>query len=129
MQNSFTKNLKKIVRLAGIKRIQLTQSGGNLAAFHIADKEFSEEAVFPDWLQRHNDKGNFYLIERYIYRFLDDELAKIASKLPSLSYEEIIPSLQSTDNSAITVKRVSNQYIAYFKESPLLTLDVEPDNQ
>ncbi|KTD75111.1 GNAT family N-acetyltransferase [Legionella waltersii] len=124
----FYQEFEKIVRHAGIKRIQLTQSGGNLAAFHLADKDFSEEAVFPDWLQRHNNEGTFYLIERYICRFLDDELAKIAPKLPSLNYEETIPPLQSVNNSAITVKQVNNQYTAYFKEKPLLTLDIEPDN-
>ncbi|QLZ69060.1 hypothetical protein FOLKNPGA_01842 [Legionella sp. PC1000] len=124
----FYQEFEKIVRLAGIKRIQLTQSGGNLAAFHIADKDFSEEAVFPDWLQRRNNEGNFYLIERYICRFLDDELVKAASKLPSLKYEEVNPPLQSANNNAITVKRVNSQYTAYFQEKPLLTLDVEPDN-
>ncbi|MGQ3890121.1 N-acetyltransferase family protein [Legionella sp. CNM-1927-20] len=124
----FYQEFEKIVRLAGIKRIQLTQSGGNFAAFHIADKDFSEEAVFPDWLQRHNNSGSFYLIERYICRFLDDELVKVASKLPSLKYEETIPPLQSINNDAITVKRANNQYTVYFQEKPLLTLDVEPDN-
>lgn len=125
----FYQEFEKIARLEGVKRIQLTQSGGNSAAFHITDKDFSEEAVFPDWLQRDNNEGSFYLIERYIYRFLDDELAKIASKLPSLKYDEVIPSLQSKDdNNAITIKRVNNQYTAYIKEEPLLTLDVDPDD-
>ncbi|KTD24983.1 Acetyltransferase (GNAT) family [Legionella lansingensis] len=124
----FYQESEKIVRKAGIKRIQLTQSGGNLAAFHIIDKSFSEEAVFPDWLQRHNNNGDFYLIERYIYRFLDDKLAAIASKLPSLKYQEVIPPLRAVSNNAITVQRVNNQFIAYFKEKPLLTLDFYPDN-
>lgn len=124
----FYQEFEKIVRAAGIKRIQLTQSGGNLAAFHIADNNFSEEAVFPDWLQRSHNGGSFYLIERYIYRFLDDELAITASKLPSLKYEEVIPSLQSVNNDAITVKRVNNQSIVCIAEKPLLTLDFEPDD-
>lgn len=78
---------EKIVREAGIKRIHLTQSGGNKAAFHLADKNFSEEAVFPDWLKRSNNEEDYYLIEHYIYRFLDEEPAIIAPKLPTLKYE------------------------------------------
>lgn len=124
----FYQEFKKIVRLAGIKKIQLTQSGGNFKAFHIADKYFSEEVVFPDWLQRHNNEGNFYLIERYICLFLDDELVKTASQLPSLKYEETIPALHSTNNDLITVESINHQYTAYFQGKPLLTIDAEPDN-
>ncbi|MBA2656934.1 MAG: GNAT family N-acetyltransferase [Tatlockia sp.] len=65
---------EKILREQGIKRIQLTQSGGNEAAFHLADKNFSEEGIFPDWLERAGYEGKFYLIERYIYRLLDEGL-------------------------------------------------------
>lgn len=124
----FYQEFEKIAREAGIKRIQLTQSGGNSAAFHLTNNSFSEEAVFPDWLHRTNNKGDFHLIERYIYRFLDDEVAKVASTLPSLRYEEIIPPLKSINMDTITVKRFNNQYIAYLEEEPLLNVDVEPDD-
>lgn len=120
---------EKIAREAGIKRIQLTQSGGNEAAFHIADKNFSEEAMFPDWLKRSNNEGDYYLIERYIYRFLDEKLALIAPQLSTLKYEEIFPQIHpKTENKAITVNRIGNQFICYFQDNPLLTVDFDPDD-
>ena len=120
---------EKIAREAGVKRIQLTQSGGNEAAFHIADKNFSEEAIFPDWLKRSDNNGDYYLIERYIYRFLDEELALIAPKLPTLKYEEIFPQIHNQmENRSITINRVDNQFICYFQDEPLLTVDFDPDD-
>lgn len=121
----FYEEFEKIVRAVnGITRIQLTQSGGNNAAFHLVDKNFSfsEEAVFPNWLQQH-------LIERYVYRLLDKELATmIAPGLPSLKYEEVVPPLQAINNDCIVIKQIDYQYIAYLDEKPLLTVDFEPDN-
>jgi len=119
---------EKIVRRRGIKRIQLTQSGGNEAAFHIA-KNFSQEGIFPDWLERSNNDGNYHLIERYIYRFLDENLALVASKIPSLKYDEIFPLMKiEAENKAITVERINNQFIGYLQDKPLLTVDFEPDD-
>ena len=112
-----------------ISRIQLTQSGGNMAAFHLADKDFFEEALFPDWLERLGIEGNYYLIERYIYCFLDKEFAAMAATLPSLKYEERLPDLQQKeDNPDLIIKREGNRFIGYFQGEPLLTVDLEPDN-
>lgn len=125
----FYEEFEKIARNAGIKRIQLTQSGGNEAAFHIADKRFYEEAMFPDWLKRSNNEGDYYLIERYIYRFLDEELTVIAPKLPTLKYEETFPQIHpQTKNEAITLSRVGHQFICYFQDKALLTVDFDPDD-
>lgn len=124
----FYQEFEKIVRARGVKRIQLTQSGGNEAAFHIAEN-FSQEGVFPDWLERSNNDGNYYLIERYIYRFLDENLASIAAKLPSMKYDEIFPLMQiEVENKSIKVERVNNQFICTFQDKPLLTVDFEPDD-
>lgn len=124
----FYQEFEKIAREAGKKRIQLTQSGGNEAAFHLAGN-FSEEAIFPDWLKRSNNEGDYYLIERYIYRFLDEELAAIAPNLTTLKYEEIFPPIHpKTENKAISINRVDNQFICYFQDNPLLTVDFDPDD-
>lgn len=126
----FYEEFEKIARQANIKRIQLTQSGGNEAAFHIADKHsFSQEAVFPDWLERSHQEGHYYLIERYIYRFLDKELEKTASELPSLQYKEIFPLVHDTqEHNDVTVKRQNNKFICYAQNKPILTVDVDPDD-
>lgn len=119
---------EKIAREKGIKRIQLTQSGGNEIAFHLADKNFFEEAVFPDWLERSKNKGNYYLIERYVYRILDEDLAAKASELPTLKYKEVFPQLIAEENESIQIERVNNQFICSFQGKTLLTVDYEPDD-
>ncbi|MBA2652712.1 MAG: GNAT family N-acetyltransferase [Tatlockia sp.] len=119
---------EKIAREQGIKRIQLTQSGGNEAAFHLADKHYSEEGVFPDWLERSSNEGKYFLIERYIYRFLDEEMTSIASKLPKLKYQEKIPMLIEVEDTSITISRVDNQFICYLQQQPLLKVGFEPDD-
>lgn len=119
----------KIVReKGGIKRIQLTQSGGNFNAFHLADKTFSQEAIFPDWLKRTNNEGSFYLIERYVYQLIDENLAKNAPGIPHLTFEEQFPLLQDEGHDAISIKRNTNQFIACVNNTPVLTVDFDPDD-
>ncbi|KTC98091.1 GNAT family N-acetyltransferase [Legionella erythra] len=112
----------------GIKRIQLTQSGGNFNAFHLADKTFSQEAIFPDWLKRDAHGGSFHLIERYVYQLIDENLAKNAPGIPSLAFDEQLPLLQDKGHEAISIKRHHNQFIACFNDKPILTVDFDPDD-
>jgi len=124
----FYQEFEKIAKTAGIKRIQLTQSGGNEAAFHIADKNFIEEAVFPDWLKRNANNADFYVIERYLCRFLDREFADYSYKQPALRYQEVLlPMLAQTEHGPITVQRVKNRFTCFIEDKLILTVEVEPD--
>lgn len=119
----------EIAKEAKIKRIQLTQSGGNERAFFIADRyAFNEEAIFPDWLMRKENGGDFYLLERYVGRIIDEELAAEATHFPSLKFQEVVPEFHLLENEEVTVQRNKDQFICYFKERPILTVDYEPDD-
>ncbi|MDX1836828.1 N-acetyltransferase [Legionella taurinensis] len=111
-----------------IKRIQLTQSGGNFNAFHLADKTFSQEAIFPDWLARKTNGGHFYLIERYVYQLIDENLAKQAPGIPSLQFDEQPPLLQGKDLYPVSIQRNQNQFTACVDNAPVLTVDFDPDD-
>lgn len=125
----FYEKFAEIAQKKNIKRIQLTQSGGNERAFFIADTySFNEEGIFPDWLMRKENGGSFYLIERYIGRIIDKELAEEAAHFPSLRFQEMVPELNFSESKEIPLKRNDNQFIYYFKDRPLLTIDYEPDD-
>lgn len=126
----FYEEFEKIAKEAGVKRIQLTQSGGNHAAFHLADTYgFSQEALFPDWLKRSKNGGDYYLIERYVYNIIDDEVAKIANEIPLLTdkYQAVFPDLLQEKDDSIFYRREDNKFFAYFGSKLLFTADLEPD--
>lgn len=126
----FYEEFEKIAKKEGIVRIQLTQSGGNNAAFHLADTHgFSEEAVFPDWLKRSKNEGDYYLIERYIYHIIDDNVAQLANESSSLKeqYQESFPNLIEDENNSINYKREDNKFFAYYKDKLLFTVGLESD--
>ncbi len=93
----FTVAFEKLAAEKGIKRIQLTQSGGNIPAISLANKKgYHVESVFPDWLERQGENNaNHFVIERFIYKFFDKELAESISLLPSLQYTPLLPNLKS----------------------------------
>jgi L-amino acid N-acyltransferase YncA len=62
--------LELIKKNKSIKRVELTQSEGNEAAFHLAEKYgFEVEVIFPNWLLEK-------LYERYVALILDKEILK-----------------------------------------------------
>lgn len=122
----FYQEREQLVRNKGLQRIQLTQSGGNEAAFRLTEKNFAEEAVFPDWLKRHQHHGTYHLIERYIYRFLDPEFAKMAAQLPSLKYQEIFPAT-TPKMSDVIIHKTENTFICTLHHKPILSVSLQPD--
>ncbi|QBR84465.1 GNAT family N-acetyltransferase [Legionella israelensis] len=113
-----------------IKRIQLTQSGGNFRAFSIAEKKgYSEEAMFPDWLEREGQKGSHYfLIERYICKIIDNELEEKIALLPYLSYNAKLPSLTTSAlEKGFSVQSENNQIIVKLGGTLILTTEFYPD--
>lgn len=63
----FYEQFEEIVKKQGIKKIELTQSITNNGAIFLANKRnYREEAMLPDWLERTNDDGHTYHIgERF----------------------------------------------------------------
>lgn len=138
------KKAREMEAIEGIRvnTARATQSGGNGPSILLVKKYgFLEEAVFPDWLERKGPKrdngstGNFYVIERYIYLFLDEEVASLAAKLPSLHYTENFPPMKfAEDDQNITIQRIPKdwgyQFICYYRNEKnlLMTVDLRPNN-
>ena len=128
----FTEEFEKIVISKNIKRVQLTQSGGNIAAFSLADKNgYSVEAVFADWLERVG-KGNSYshfVIERFIYKIIDKELQSQAVTATKLSYDAKLPSLkQNLAERNLKVTLNNNKIVVSSDQIPVLEFEYHPDN-
>ena len=84
-----------IVREKRIERIELTQSGGNEAAYHIANKKgFKMEFHLNGWLVRQGkeDGSIYHLEERGICYFLNSEISK-KSVNDNLVFAPIFPTV------------------------------------
>lgn len=128
----FTEKFEEIARERGVARVQLTQSGGNLPAFKISDTNgYTEEALFPDWLERQGQNGHsYFLIERYIYKIIDAELLPNGSKAPknNLQYKAKLPILNDqTTEANYCVKLGDNQLTVYLNDKVILTTAYFPD--
>ncbi len=128
----FYEEFEKIVtEKKHIKRIQITQSGGNEVAFYLGDKnKYQEEAVFPDWLEREGkDKYHYFVIERFIYKIIDTELQTQATKLPSLTYKAKLPHLnRNLSEQNLKVSLEDNKLIVKLDENLILATEYYPDD-
>lgn len=122
----FYTEFEKIVKKNGAKRIQLTQSGGNDKAFNLANKDFTEEARFADWLPRKENNEQYYLIERYIYKIIDPILESKLSTVQNLTYNEKIPQFSKTEK--INIACSNNDFICSDNNEPFLKVNFEPDD-
>ncbi len=105
-----------IVRDKGIERIELTQSGGNEAAYHIANKKgFEMEFHLNGWLVRQGkEKGSIYhLEERGVCYFLNAEISK-KSVNDKLVFDPSFPAVAS--ETLGQVAQHGYNYICYDKQ-------------
>lgn len=126
----FYDEFEKIVAAnKNIKRIQLTQSGGNERAFFLgAKKGYQEEAVFPDWLERSGKNDHHYfVIESFIYKITDQELQSQATKIPTLTYQARLPSLNKSGEK-LSVTLGDNKLIVRKGKESIIEMNYYPDS-
>lgn len=123
----FYEQFEEIVKKQGIKKIELTQSITNNGAILLANKRnYREEAMLPEWLERTNDDGQTYHIgERFIGKFIDDALLQHSRELPSLKYQEVFPALKSS--LAVSILQKEHQFTGHYEGSELLRLECDPN--
>jgi hypothetical protein len=128
----FTEEFEKIVAEKGIKRIQLTQSGGNNAAFSLSDKyEYQVEAVFPDWLEREGKQQSYhFVLERFIYKFVDKELQRQINNIGTLKYNAKLPALMPNSfEKQLTVTLKAGRFCVLNENSlPVIEFEYYPDD-
>lgn len=128
----FTEEFEKIVASKHIKRIQLTQDGGNNSAFALSDRYgYQVEAIFPDWLKRDGEQqSHHFVIERHIYKFIDTELQKRATDLSTLKYEASLPALvQNSLENLLSVSLSKNKIVVLDQDkTAILEFEYFPDD-
>jgi len=105
---------KLIKKKKHIKRIEFTQSEGNMAAFGLAERQgFTVEAIFPGWLYR----KDHVLYERFVSRILDKKILNPVH----LAFDHIAPSLKS-NNKPLPIKYKIIRGTAVLKHIAFLTI-------